>query len=199
MPVPLTIDDLSTTASNNSPAGSESPTTTDDYLRALSAFIATLRDDKQPVDALLTALAGMATVDGQFVALTGVDTVAARNIVGTVSQSTGIPTGALVEHGSNTNGEYWRFAGGMQICMMTVATAAINEPFGSLYRSGNANFTFPVAFASIPHLSAVCDTSSMVWASALANSETGGKVNLWYAAAIAGANAAKVTAIGRWH
>lgn len=44
MPVPASINDLSTTAGNNSPAGSESPTLTDDYLRALAAFIASLRD-----------------------------------------------------------------------------------------------------------------------------------------------------------
>lgn len=44
MPVPASINDLSPTAGNNSPAGSESPTTTDDYLRSLAAFIAVLRD-----------------------------------------------------------------------------------------------------------------------------------------------------------
>lgn len=38
------------------------------------------------------------------------------NIVGTVSQSGGIPTGAVVERGSNANGEYVRFADGTQIC-----------------------------------------------------------------------------------
>ena len=44
MPVPATIDDLSTTASSNSPAGSETPTEGDNYIRTLSAFIALLRD-----------------------------------------------------------------------------------------------------------------------------------------------------------
>ncbi len=44
MPVPSAITDLSTTAASNSPAGSESARgTVDDYLRALSAFIASLR------------------------------------------------------------------------------------------------------------------------------------------------------------
>lgn len=40
MPIPTTIADLSTTASSNSPAGSESPTEGDNYIRALSAIIA---------------------------------------------------------------------------------------------------------------------------------------------------------------
>lgn len=44
MPVPSTIDDLSTTAGSNSPAGTETPTEGDNYIRTLSAFIAQLRD-----------------------------------------------------------------------------------------------------------------------------------------------------------
>lgn len=44
MPVPASIDDLSTTASSNSPAGSETPTDGDNYIRTLSSFIALLRD-----------------------------------------------------------------------------------------------------------------------------------------------------------
>lgn len=42
MPVPSAITDLSTTAGSNYPAGSESPTTVDDYLRAHASFIAQL-------------------------------------------------------------------------------------------------------------------------------------------------------------
>lgn len=44
MPVPASINDLSTTAGSNSPPGSESPATLDDYLRTHAAFIAQLRD-----------------------------------------------------------------------------------------------------------------------------------------------------------
>ena len=39
MPVPSSISDLSTTPSLNSPAGTESPSTVDDYLRTHAAFI----------------------------------------------------------------------------------------------------------------------------------------------------------------
>lgn len=42
MAVPTAITDLSTTIGSNSPSGAESASTTDDYLRALSAFIAQL-------------------------------------------------------------------------------------------------------------------------------------------------------------
>lgn len=44
MPVPSSINDLSTTAGSNSPAGSEGPQEGDNYIRALSSFIAGLRD-----------------------------------------------------------------------------------------------------------------------------------------------------------
>jgi len=45
------------------------------------------------------------------------------NLLGTVSQSGGNPTGAVIEAGSNANGDYVRFADGTQIC--TNANAAI--------------------------------------------------------------------------
>lgn len=38
------------------------------------------------------------------------------NLLGPVSQSGGTPTGAVIEHGSNGNGDYVRFANGTQIC-----------------------------------------------------------------------------------
>lgn len=44
MPVPSSINDLSTTAGSNSPGGGESPTDGDNYIRTHGAFIATLRD-----------------------------------------------------------------------------------------------------------------------------------------------------------
>lgn len=44
MPVPSSISDISQTAASNDPAGSESPNTTDDYLRTYASFIAQLRD-----------------------------------------------------------------------------------------------------------------------------------------------------------
>lgn len=39
-----------------------------------------------------------------------------NNIVGTVSQSGGVPTGAIIEQGSNANGTYIKYADGTMIC-----------------------------------------------------------------------------------
>lgn len=44
MPVPTSINDLSTTAGSNSPPGTEPPTLADDYLRVYASYIAALRD-----------------------------------------------------------------------------------------------------------------------------------------------------------
>jgi hypothetical protein len=49
MPVPATIDDLSTTESSNFPAGTETPKSADNYLRAHASFIAQLRDEKADI------------------------------------------------------------------------------------------------------------------------------------------------------
>lgn len=70
------------------------------------------------------------------------------NILGTVSQAGGIPTGAIIERGSNANGEYIRWADGTQICMhrMTLAHAAATDLI--------TTWTFPAPFAAAPFGSA---------------------------------------------
>ena len=64
MPVPSSITSLSQTAGSNSPAGSESPALIDDYLRALSAFIAFLRDDKASTTGSYSDPAWIASLSG---------------------------------------------------------------------------------------------------------------------------------------
>jgi len=44
------------------------------------------------------------------------------NIIGPVSQAAGVPTGAIIERGSNANGEYTKFADGTMICTRLVPT-----------------------------------------------------------------------------
>ena len=63
-------------------------------------------------------------------------------ILGTVSQSGGIPTGALFERGSNSNGEYVRFADGTQICSRTFSLPAPDSEFLSP--------SFPASFSAAP-------------------------------------------------
>lgn len=56
-----------------------------------------------------------------------------KSVLGTVSETSGVPTGAAIERGSNANGEYVRFADGTQICTngnaaITTAPAAFVGP-----------------------------------------------------------------------
>ena len=105
MPVPASINDLSTTAGSNSPAGGENPfPDLDNHLRALASFIAVLRDgklDASTVSAfMLTVLndADAATARATLgaVGLTGDQTVAG---VKTFSSSPIVPTATA---GDNT-------------------------------------------------------------------------------------------------
>lgn len=78
MPVPASISDLSQTANSNSPAGSESPNTADDYFRTYAAFIATLRDGKGFTDPVTLASGATTDIGGQnamFVEISGTTTI----------------------------------------------------------------------------------------------------------------------------
>jgi hypothetical protein len=63
-------------------------------------------------------------------------------VLGTVSQSAGIPTGALIERGSNANGEYVRFADGTLRCTRTMTLSA----------GAATTWTFPSAFIAAPQI-----------------------------------------------
>ena len=69
----------------------------------LTAFMRTLLDDA-------TAAAVLSTLD-----IT--DLYKRRNILGAASQSSGMPTGAIIERGVNANGEFVKFADGTLICI----------------------------------------------------------------------------------
>lgn len=73
------------------------------------------------------------------------------SILGTVSQSAGVPTGAIIERGSNANGEYVRFADGTQICWNRAAASGANAvASGPLFSTPQELMSYPAAFASAP-------------------------------------------------
>ena len=91
MPVPSNISELSTTPANNSPAGTETPGTADDYLRTLSAFIAQLDD----ADAAHVAAANPHPQYLQSGGLSGYAPLASPALTGT-------PTAPTAAAGTNT-------------------------------------------------------------------------------------------------
>lgn len=91
---------------------------------------------------------------------------AGAQTVGTVSQSGGLPTGAVIERGANANGEYLRLADGTQICWrkITLTTQDLNTAFGSLYRSANllsANQTYATSFIAPPACAVSVNTEGL--------------------------------------
>lgn len=83
---------------------------------------------------LTRAAAGQLQVEGSRV-------FQRNNILGAVAQSGGVPTGAIIETGSNANGAYVRFASGLQICQYefigapTVATLWVRSTPAEFYDS----------------------------------------------------------------
>ena len=77
------------------------------------------------------------------------ETFTQASVLGPVSQSAGIPTGAVIERGSNANGPFVRFADGTQICRHVVAAAS----------GAAATWTFPAAFSEAPVVVGVAQAS----------------------------------------
>jgi hypothetical protein len=92
-----------------------------------------------------------------------------ENILGTVSESAGVPTGAIIERGSNANGEYVRYADGTQICsnLLVGASAAMTTATGSIFYTGTAfaRLTFPASFADVPVIAySIASAGGLSWA-----------------------------------
>lgn len=110
------------------------------------------------------------------------------NVVGTVSQSGGVPTGAVVERGSNANGHFTRFADGTQICRSTVTSVS----------GGALTWTYPAAFVGIPSFTASVGDGALrvaTWANRLATSVD---INVFDASGMRTVNPVDVQVSGYW-
>ena len=75
------------------------------------------------------------------------------NILGTVSESGGVPTGAIIESGSNSNGEFVRYADGTMICFRSFITSSGAEDRGAVFRSDpTQSVSYPASFISSPQV-----------------------------------------------
>ncbi|MBL4917993.1 hypothetical protein [Szabonella alba] len=122
----------------------------------------------------------------------------ARNILGTVSQSGGIPTGAVIERGSNANGEYVRFADGTQICTFTGPGLAANSAYGAVFRnSSTPTWTYPAGFTNPPVIGGAADRSDR-WVCPGAPGIGGVAYRVQSAVSDSTEYPVRLTAIGRW-
>lgn len=97
-------------------------------------------------DGVVKCLAGM-MIDEQIAFHRG-------NILGTVSQSGGVPGGAVIQRGSNSNGQFVRFADGTQICWTN-----FGEYLPHAFKRGEvevsapgAALAYPAAFSEPPRI-----------------------------------------------
>ena len=122
------------------------------------------------------------------------------NIVGQVSQSAGIPTGAIIQRGSNANGEFTRFADGTLICSVSGGQEVLTNGalVGSFYVSGSLSFTYPSGFSKVEAVTTTSRTiSGPIFQNNYSVSNTGFVAELW------GANTTRqgymgYIAYGRW-
>lgn len=142
---------------------------------------------------------------------TGLDTVAGAeyfhqaNIVGSVSESGGTPTGAIIEKGSNANGQFVKFADGTMICYrdnvslsgVAINVAAQQAPF----RSNGTALTFPATFVSgqITSLAVAHNTNVEAFVAGVNSSTTQITIILGRQTSSASVTqAVSYIAIGRW-
>lgn len=123
------------------------------------------------------------------------------NILGSVTQLAGVPTGAVIERGSNANGEYVRFADGTQICTFIYSESAydITTAYLGGYRGGGVIWVYPSAFIAKPAVQATPELLSG-FGCGLGTQSTTQAVLFWFAAGSQAAadRMAALVAVGRW-
>lgn len=156
-----------------------------------------------------TALQVDGEVTGTAVQASATDTTAGRlmradwgfsrgNLLGSVNQSEGVPTGAVIERGSNVNGAYVRFADGTMRCTIAalpVANASTAD--GSLFRSATITWAFPSPFIAAPVVTGAVDNID-AWASTGAPTTTDCALRVKSSVSKTAALNLRAVAHGRW-
>ena len=145
------------------------------------------------------------TISGGTIGSSVVFPVLGNAAVGTVSESSGTPTGDIVERGSNANGEFVKFADGTLICTFksdTVASFTINGSYGSLYQ-GVKNFTLPATYTDTNYAVSCRVTygAGASWSQGYANTTSTVTLQAWDIVSRDGSTNAKVAylTIGKWY
>lgn len=120
------------------------------------------------------------------------------SIIGEVSQSGGVPTGAIIERGSNSDGGYVKFADGTLIAKTIDFLTPINNLIGSGYRTENIIGNLPATFSNIPMVSGNCTSGQAIWVSSRAVNSTQFSFYGNYWVSVGTDQTFNLTAIGRW-
>jgi hypothetical protein len=121
------------------------------------------------------------------------------NILGTVSESSGVPTGAIIERGSNANGEYVKYADGTMICQLRQAwSTGAWSSYGSLYQSGVTTWTFPVSFVNTTYAVNIAGDTALFFFSGSNPTTSSASIRIGFSSIPATSRTFTATAIGRW-
>ena len=103
----------------------------------------------------------------------------------------------IVESGSNSNGEYTKFADGTLVCWKNFSGITSTTPIDYAYRSVAQTWTFPYAFKNLPSISGTCNQTN-------GNLSDIGRTTTTCTFYVSGSRAhtsrnAHVLAVGRWY
>jgi hypothetical protein len=121
------------------------------------------------------------------------------NIIGTVSQSGGTPTGAAMQYITNANGQAIRFADGTQIAARAIGGSSIAPGARQSGLTGN----WAAAFASVPY---AIPTVTSTYPDYMSVNNEAGMTSSQYMCSVQNRNApvavtptVYVVAVGRWY
>ncbi len=156
---------------------------------AISATPAAAREALGANDAA-NLTAGLLNVERIPATLTPDKAFRRGNILGTVSQSGGMPTGAIIERGSNANGEYVRFADGTQICRNVGLTSS---------GSASAQWYMPASFVDTKYVSGCFARAAAPYtATSSAKGVASFAFDAWSMSGFRVVIGVELVAIGRW-
>lgn len=130
----------------------------------------------------------------------GLAAAAVAAVLGTVSQSGGVPTGAIYERGSNANGEYVKFADGSAIAWVNGDTTSFSQQ-GQIWVSDVVTMNLPMAFTSTARMvvSAGDNFGPSVWSGGCAMSTTQIQARSFYFLTLSQVTRTiRATVTGRW-
>lgn len=115
-----------------------------------------------------------------------------------VSQDAGVPTGGLMDYGSNANGTYMRFANGLMVCTSPVFDLAPDTAAGSLWVSTDTPWNLPGTMVSAGFSAFYNANTGQRWTSARPTNATQVYVRQWSFSASSTVIGGRAVAIGRW-
>jgi len=154
---------------------------------------------------ILNGGTGVTTTAALLTALQAAGAYGKSNILGSVTVSGGVPTGALIEKGTNSSGDWTKWADGTMICrgFKDLGSQAITAGNGSLFYTGAfGGITFPQSFTTAPstHIDIISATG-LVWStagSALPSATATGSYYILSPTSVTASVSAMWIAIGRW-